>query len=54
MELRICERPEPSHIHVPRPSRVTGRQAQMPEANVDDLCMMSAGKGDAHAPAGAD
>jgi hypothetical protein len=22
MELRICESPEPSHIHIPRPSRL--------------------------------
>jgi hypothetical protein len=25
MELRSCEQPEPSHIHIPRPSRTAQR-----------------------------
>jgi len=48
MDLRTFESPEPSHIHVPRPSRVAGRQAQLPESSVDDLCSMSLGNVEAH------
>jgi hypothetical protein len=40
MELRTSEHPEPSHIHVPRPSRVAGRPAQLPGAELLDLCRM--------------
>lgn len=36
MELRICERPEPSHIHIPRPSRLQGSSQQMPAFEMAD------------------
>jgi hypothetical protein len=36
MELRTCERPEPSHIHIPRPSR----QAKV-EEHREDLAVVA-------------
>jgi hypothetical protein len=38
MELRICEHPEPSHIHVPRPSRIGRGAVQIPGVNPADVC----------------
>ena len=46
MELRTSEHPEPSHIHVPRPSRVAGRPAQLPGAELLDLCALTGDEND--------
>jgi hypothetical protein len=54
MELRSTERPEPSHIHVPRPSRVTGRQAPLAERAADDLRLLLACASDTRPMANAD
>jgi hypothetical protein len=37
MELRNCAYPEPSHIHVPRPSRSENTADQVVSANEPDL-----------------
>jgi len=40
MELRDYERPEPSHIHIPRPSRVAGQPAQLNAPELLDVCAL--------------
>jgi len=50
MELRTSEHPEPSHIHVPRPSRVAGRPAQLPGAELLALCPMPGTESDCTDP----
>jgi hypothetical protein len=54
MELRTSERPEPSHIHVPRPSRAGGRQTQVIETNLDELCALLGPQAEPSSPAGLD
>jgi hypothetical protein len=41
MELRNLEHPEPSHIHVPRPSRADARSARLPRPVYLDLCAIA-------------
>jgi len=40
MELRIFEHPEPSHIHVPRPSRTIRGAELIHSACPADICAM--------------
>ena len=39
MDVRFVEHPEPSHIHVPRPSRVIVAPPELPLADYEELCM---------------
>jgi hypothetical protein len=36
--LRIWEQPEPTHIHIPRPSRLRALQGDRPTSVGEDLC----------------
>jgi len=40
MEWRNREYSEPSHIHIPRPSRASAGQAQSPWPELYDLCAL--------------
>ena len=39
MDVRSVEHPEPTHIHVPRPSRVIVAPPELPLADYEELCM---------------
>ena len=52
MDSRTFDRSEPSHIHVPRPSRLVSRQMPHPPLELDERCCLAHSAADPHLAAG--
>jgi hypothetical protein len=52
MEVRTSDSPEPSHIHVPRPSQSAGRQTLLLAPNEEDLRALCDARDESSPPTG--